>query len=139
MQKCEFKNCINARLCLEKNMQCVYELDHGVIHQLTLPDPNDEVLPGIRWGNFEDFNTPAYWASQIWILRNDAVALSFRLGRSLKEEAAACLLGGHAIPAEMALAAYDALRDRGLLDRHTISSDEIAAVLRIPLRIADRT
>src|SRR4051812_1246196 len=96
-------------------MQTVFSLLSGGARELDLPNANEEVMPGIRWGSFDEFFTPAYWVSQLWMLSDDPVALSYRLGTNLKEEAAACMLGGHGITAEMCLAAYDALRERGLL------------------------
>ena len=77
---------------------------------LDMPAPEEWVMPGVRWGYYEHPLTPAFWVSQAWMaddLRRDG----FQLGRTLAEEVAACLLGGHGIPAEVGLAAYARVRD----------------------------
>jgi N-glycosylase/DNA lyase len=96
-------------------------------------------MGGIRWGAFDQFFTPAYWSSQLWMLSEDPEALTYRLGTTLKEETAACMLGGHGITAEMCLAAYDALRERGLLSKNVVTQEELAAVLKETLTYETRT
>ena len=54
--------------------------------------------------------TPAFWAAQSWMWELEEPE-HYRLGRSLEEELIACLLGGHGIPSEVGLAAYERLRD----------------------------
>jgi len=73
------------------------------------------------------------------MLGEDQDALTYKLGTTLKEEAAACMLGGHGIPAEMCLAAYDALRERGLLSKSVVTEQEIAGVLKERLTYENRT
>lgn len=87
----------------------------GAIRQLQLPPPNSQLLPGVQWGSFDELLTPAYWKGQAW--QHDRLGSygELRLGRSLTEELAACLLGGYGMPAELGLAAYRRLRGRGLL------------------------
>lgn len=120
-------------------MQTISSVLGGQIRELRLPDPNEEVMAGIRWGAFDQFFTPAYWVSQLWMLSDDPIALSYKLGTTLKEETAACMLGGHGITAEMCLAAYDALRQRGLLAKNHVTQDEIATVLKEKLTFQNRT
>lgn len=77
---------------------------------LDIPDPNKWVIPGVKWGRYEHALTPAFWVSTAWMggeVQND----SFRLGCTLAEEVAACLLGGHGLPAEVGLAAFARVRD----------------------------
>lgn len=119
-------------------MQKISTVLGGEVRELCLPDPNEKVMPGVLWGAFDQFFTPAYWASQLWMLSDDPSALTYKLGKTLKEETAACLLGGHGITAEMCLAAYDALRERGLLCQAIVSQEEIAAILKEKLSFGNR-
>lgn len=63
----------------------------------------------LQWGDASIPMTPAYWAAQTWMWRLDAPD-HYRLGHTLAEELLACMLGGHGIPAEVGLAAYQRLR-----------------------------
>ena len=96
-------------------MQKMYAVVEGVICHLLLPTPESQLLGGIRWGSFDELLTPAYWKGQAWQHERLGTYDDFRLGRSLTEELAACLLGGYGMPAELGLAAYRRVRDRGLL------------------------
>lgn len=62
------------------------------------------------------FGTTGYWIVQYAMHSARLERSDPRLGRNLKEEVVACLLGGFGIPAEMALAAFATIRDAGLLD-----------------------
>jgi len=121
------------------SVQKVLTLLNGDVRELYLPDCREQVMPGVSWGAFDQFFTPAYWVSQLWMLGDDPIALTYKLGRTLKEETAACLLGGHGITAEMCLGAYDALRSRGLLDAAIVTKDQIASVLKERLTFGNRS
>ena len=111
--------------CLERVMQTMYAVLNGGACQLRLPPPESQLLPGICWGSFDELLTPAYWKGQAWQHGRLGTYDDLRLGRSLTEELAACLLGGHGMPAELGLAAYRRLRNRGLLGKvPTISALE---------------
>ena len=112
----------------------MYAVVNGDLCELRLPKPDDQVLPGIPWGAFDELTTPAYWRSQAWQVAATGALGNFRLGRSLIEETAACLLGGYGMPAELGLAAYDRLRERGLL-AGLPGPATLEAVLSEPLRI----
>lgn len=62
-----------------------------------------------EWGPAEEIGSPAYWSAQAWMWEIDEPD-HYRLGRTLRDELLACLLGGYGIPAEVGLAAYDRLR-----------------------------
>lgn len=96
-------------------MQTMYAVLDGAACQLQFPPPESQVLPGVRWGSFDELLTSAYWKGQAWQHERLGTYDDFRLGRSLSEELSACLLGGYGMPAELGLAAYRRLRDRGLL------------------------
>ena len=82
--------------------------------------------------------TPAFWAAQSWMWELEEPD-HYRLGRSLEEELMACLLGGHGIPAEVGLAAYERLRGiwRSSPDRMEEAS-EVEALLSEPLTVNGR-
>jgi len=97
-------------------MQVMYALIDGTVERLQLPDANEHVLPGIRWGAFDELLTPAYWRGQAWQHERLGTYRHLQLGNTLAEELAACLLGGFGMKAELGLAAFARLRDRGLLE-----------------------
>lgn len=92
----------------------------------------------LSWGDACVPATPAYWAAQTWMW-SLAAPDHFRLGRTLEEELLACMLGGHGMPAEVGLAAYERLRaamhasPAYLRDR-----DGVRAMLAEPLRVRGR-
>src|SRR5436309_188330 len=101
--------------------------------QLTLPDPNEELLDGVTWGRADILFTPAYWAAQAWLDHGQPGPANQRFGQSLREEAAACVLGGHGIPAHVGVAAFCRLRDLGLFDQPAPSADVLLGALSTPL------
>ncbi|MGJ7497817.1 8-oxoguanine DNA glycosylase [Variovorax sp. RT4R15] len=105
--------------------------------QVELPPADAEVMPGVRWGAVEAFPTPAYWAYQVLARRITGSTIAHRLGGNLVEEVAACLLGGHGIPAEVGLAAFRRLRESGAL-RAAAGEAEIHELLSTPLDLGDR-
>lgn len=106
--------------------------------QVELPDAKAEVMPGVAWGAVEAFPTPAYWAYQVLARRVIGTTIRHRLGQSLQEEVAACLLGGHGISAEVGLAAFTRLRDRGALCGD-FGEDELTKQLSEPLQVGSRS
>ncbi|MGG5819346.1 hypothetical protein [Falsiroseomonas sp. HW251] len=103
---------------------------------LRLPDPDEEALPGVPWGRADELMTPAYWKGQCWQAERLGWHGTFRLGADLREEVAACMLGGWGMPAELGLAAFRRLRDRGLL-RGPTSAHVLEAALSEPLVIGN--
>jgi len=118
-------------------MQVMWTVIDGEIKQLDLPDPADQVLPGIFWGAFDQVSTPAYWAGQAWQHELLRTYENLRLGRSLAEELAACLLGGYGMPAALGLKAYERVRALGLLSMKP-SGAALEAVLSEPFEIDGR-
>ena len=107
--------------------------------QVELPCPDVEVMDGVRWGSVDAFPTPAYWAYQVLARRLVGKPPGYRLGRTLAEEVAACLLGGHGIPATVGLAAYDRVRECGALSGTPVSETEFEALLKEPLEVDGRS
>jgi hypothetical protein len=54
--------------------------------------------------------TPAYWAVQVKHWGTDPQPGTHRLASNFREEALACMLGGHGIPSDVALAVFRRLR-----------------------------
>jgi thermostable 8-oxoguanine DNA glycosylase len=102
------------------------------------PDPEAEVMPDIRWGRFDVLFTPAYWMTQYWIREGSIPAFGHRLGSTFEEEVIACLLGGHGIPAEVGIAAFHRLRDRGVFESLSCSYELLSAHLKEPLIVGER-
>jgi len=100
----------------------------------------EEVIPGVIWGSPEALFTPAFWLAQYWMREDSLAPRSHSLGQTLEEEVVACLLGGYGIPAEIALAAFDRLRSRGLISYNSSQSEElISQSLKEPLTVAGRS
>ena len=78
----------------------------------------------------------AYWVDQT---RQRPSFGGHRIGATLAEETAACLLGGYGMPASVGLAAFAAVRDAGLL-RTASPPDwvELEAALREPIHVPGR-
>jgi len=101
---------------------------------LEVPDPDVEIMPGVKWGLCGALFSPAYWRAKTYGVDK---ALSVRLGRNLLEEAAACLLGGHGLPADVGVAAFRHLRDSGVLTPES-TEEKIRIRLNEPLRVGSR-
>jgi thermostable 8-oxoguanine DNA glycosylase len=111
------------------------------ILSLDLPGAEEELLPGIPWGSAAAFFTPAYWKAQAWFNSVAGVGpRSHRIGTTLREEVAACLLGGYGIPAEVGLAAFRLIRQEGLLrSKRGASREKVYQTLSGHLRVNGRT
>lgn len=105
--------------------------------QFELPAANREVMPGVLWGSVDAFPTPAYWAYQVLARRLVGTPIRYRLGDTLTEEIAACVLGGHGIPAGIGLAAFRQLKSAGVFTS-TPTEDEVLSLLSVPIEIDGR-
>lgn len=117
--------------------QCAAILCGRLTAHIELPAPAEEVLPGLCWGSVDAFPTPAYWAYQVLARRISGSQLRYKLGETLEEEVAACLLGGHGINAGTGLAFFRWLRAQGAFARPT-SEAELLALLSRPIYIDGR-
>ncbi|MDH0867962.1 hypothetical protein [Mitsuaria sp. GD03876] len=106
---------------------------HGSLRQ-DLPDPDQFLLAGVRWGAVEEFPTPAYWTRQALTHRLEVPA-PVASGRSLAEEVGASLLGGPGIPAAVGLAAFARVRERGAFVQPGVSETTLTAWLSEPLDV----
>ena len=107
--------------------------------QVELPSPDIELLPDVRWGAVEAFPSPAYFAFQVIAQRLVDRPPRYSLGRTLVEEVGACLLGGHGVPGELGIAAYEHLRSKGAFEpTYPADAGELEAWLREPVRVGAR-
>lgn len=118
-------------------MQTMYAGVADAAETLQLPPPDHWVMPNIRWGELDALFTPAFWKAQAWQASRLGRYRDLRLGRTLVEETAACLLGGFGMRAELGLAAYRRLRDAGML-RRTTPLSAIEACLSEPFELDGR-
>lgn len=107
--------------------------------QIELPAATTELLPGVHWGAVEAFPSPAYFAFQVIARRLVGRPAQYSLGRTLAEEVGACLLGGHGIPGEVGIAAYEQLRARGAFGATLPSQEQLEAWLREPIQVGKRS
>jgi N-glycosylase/DNA lyase len=125
----------------ETGGQLVCEWFDNAFAQLELPPEKAKVIDGVSWGRPDELFSPAYWASQVWLCDRRALHVHHRIGSTLLEEAAACILGGHGMRAEIAVAAFKKLRNSGLLSASAakrITETELANALSVPLAHGDR-
>lgn len=96
-------------------------------------------MNGVCWGDVGRPFTPAFW--RYYCIATDAISdkRGYRLGQSLREEVAACLLGGHGISGELGVAAYRHLKREGLLNASGVKQARLEEALRIPLNVNGRT
>lgn len=117
--------------------QVAYPSDGVTTIRVELPSADAHVLPGRPWGDAGGLFTPAYWAANSLLFATKSAATQHRLGRTLAEEVAACLLGGYGMPAELGLAAFTRLRESGLL-RAGVSATKLENALSTPFTIGGR-
>jgi thermostable 8-oxoguanine DNA glycosylase len=109
-------------------------------HCRNLPDPTDEVLEGVRWGESWQLFTPAYWLSQLWMNGLDRAERSpYQARGSLAEELVFCMLGGYGITAELATAAFEACRSAELISERELSVSRWETELAKPLQLNGRS
>ncbi len=101
---------------------------------LSLPDADTEILKNVRWGDPCALFTPAYWCTQYLMRDHNSAPNRHRIGHSFAEEVAACLLGGHGIPAEVGNAAFARLKQEGLIQELCDNTDSRPSILH-PLSI----
>lgn len=97
-----------------------------------LPNENEELLPGVKWGSCVQLYTPAFWKFQYLLSDFSHTEVSHRLSSSLIEEVVMCILGGYGIPAEVGIIAFHHLKDQQLICPNA-SFEEIYGVLGAPM------
>lgn len=103
-----------------------------------IPDPNHQLMPGVKWGCYTQLFTPAYWKAQYLMHNlNDIFSINYKLGNNLLEEVVACLLGGFGLKAEMGLAAFHRLKERKQI-KYGVQLTEILESLKEPFEIENK-
>lgn len=105
---------------------------------LELPDPEEWVIPNVKWGKYNELFTAAYWAAQIWLDSLQSTYSKYKMGNSLQEEIVACVLGGYGIQAEIGLAAFKRLLNYGLLSSSVPSENDLHKALSEPFCLYGR-
>lgn len=101
-----------------------------------LPTPENELLPGLAWGDPGVMFTPAYWLSQYWMAGLDKVKKSpYTTSSSLAEELTFCLLGGFGIKEELATAVFYNCKQSGLIAERDTNPSSWQKVLLEPVRV----
>lgn len=90
----------------------------------------------VHWGQPWQLGSAAFWVEHA---RESTPPPSYQLGDDLREEVAACILGGYGIPADIALAAFESLRRLGILDANAdYSINLVERALQQPLNVGTR-
>lgn len=95
------------------------------------PEESDELLPGIRWGNYVQLYTPAFWKLQYLLSDFSNKESCHRLASNITEEIVMCILGGYGIPSEMGIMAFNRLKEQQLIKRN-IGFNDIYIALSSP-------
>ncbi|WP_428406857.1 hypothetical protein [Hyphococcus sp.] len=100
--------------------------------------PDDEILPGVRFGRQDELLTPAYWAMRCACADVEKIDFVNHHG-SLAEEIGFCLLGGFGVTLEVATAFYERLRKKNVFQTgENRSESDIFAMLAEPALVNGR-
>lgn len=119
-------------------MQTAYVEAVGGFLPVEFPDPDAEVLPGVKWGRVEVFGTPAQWVYLVRARRAANGYIKNKLGSTLLEEIGACLLGGYGIKANVGLAAFENLKAKGAFSGDYVHREVLEQWLKEPMEIGNR-
>lgn len=96
-------------------------------------------LEGTSWRRTVEWRDPSWLGSAaFWVeeTRNSPSPRTLRVGGSLVEEVALCLLGGYGVNEAMCTSAFWAVRDAALLDTsNPPSAADVEHVLRTPMQV----
>jgi N-glycosylase/DNA lyase len=121
-----------------KRSQTVSFCINGNWHSFAIPGPDEQVIDGVRWGSVGELFTPAYWSIQAFLAEFHGSCSDLKLGHSFIEEVVACLLGGHGIKAETGMAAFENLKQLGMLSGAKIPKEDLTNALKAPLLVKGR-
>lgn len=119
-------------------MQHLCFLKEGETSTLSLPDPDTEIMTGVRWGDPCALFTPAYWYTQYLMHDRSWIFARHRIGETFAEEVAACLLGGYGIPAEVGIAAFEQVKRKGMIEELCDNAVALEKTLSEPLDVRGR-
>ncbi|UWU25845.1 hypothetical protein N2601_31135 (plasmid) [Rhizobium sp. CB3060] len=101
-----------------------------------MPNPNAEILPGVKWGRPDWVPSPAYWLAMTEQVTEASHGFVSQKA-TLHEEVGFCLLGGFGVTAEMNHAFFEVLRDADVFEPGAaIPASEIEAMLLTPTDVA---
>jgi len=86
-------------------------------------NPEEDVIPGVKYGRADQLLSPAYWAMRCETANMDEIDFVNRHG-SLSEEVGFCLLGGYGVTLEVATAFFHKLKNEGVFDAANIVSEK---------------
>ncbi|HWB04279.1 MAG TPA: hypothetical protein VG796_14720 [Verrucomicrobiales bacterium] len=109
----------------------------GDLVTLDLPSPETNVVAGVPWGRFDHLFTPAYWRVRAEMADRSGWYRVHKIGTSLRDEVAVCLLGGYGMRAEVGLSAFTHLKRHGLLSA-AANEHELELALREPMLIGKK-
>lgn len=114
-------------------------LEPSVQYRLMAPShPDDEVMPGVRFGREDELLTPAYWAMRCATVDPADIDFVNRHG-TLEEEIGFCLLGGFGVTLEVATAFFERLRRNGAFERGVVPPEaDLFAMLDEPAVVSGR-
>lgn len=95
------------------------------------PNENVELLPGVKWGNYAQLYTPAFWKMQYLLSNYSDEIYSHRLAPTILGEIIMCILGGYGIPSEIGIVAFNRLKENGSI-KFGVSFNEIYEALASP-------
>jgi N-glycosylase/DNA lyase len=98
--------------------------------EFQFPSEEAELVPGIKWGNYCQLYSPAFWKYMYMSANIPLVINHHRIGSTIIEEIVACLLGGYGMPSELGLAAFDRLKQESLLTPGTCLLNIRKALIR---------
>jgi thermostable 8-oxoguanine DNA glycosylase len=102
------------------------------------PDPDAEIVPGVRWGRPEWVPSAAFWADMVSRASEQSDGFVNRDG-SLQEEVGFCLLGGYGITAEVNHAVHDRLMEAGVfVPGRRPAEGDLEALLLQPVLLGGR-
>ena len=102
-----------------------------------LPGEDHELMPGVKWGDYAQLYTPAFWKIQyISHMQRQEPRQFYKLGNTILEEIVVCLLGGFGMPSEVGLAAFERLKKQNLIVPG-VSWKRLFDALRQPFELAD--
>lgn len=102
-----------------------------------LPHAQQELLPGVEWGDCSQLYTPAFWKMQyLSHTQVDKTNDIYKLGSNILEEIVVCLLGGFGMPSDIGIAAFDRLKMENLIRQH-VAFKEIHDALCTPYILED--
>lgn len=122
-QSCErsYKEAVDETLIWNAARDSIYNI----------PNEQEELLPGIKWGNYAQLYTPAFWKLQYLISGQSYKENKHRLCSNILEEIVMCLLGGFGIPSEMGIVAFQRFKEEGLI-KYGVSHSAVNAALSKP-------